>query len=160
MIEKKCKECGKIFMAKSARQVYCDGDHYRPCPVCGKPVLIKYLSDPTPKCTECRKNKTAQPKEEITSSALAQVEQKPKQEAKPIHKKKSSKPEGIWMYIGNPYKNGFVPGHEYEIYVERVDSVYEVSSNRDVTDDKEVDIMIPFSSRISIDRNFSKATSY
>ena len=53
-----CKECGKEFEAKSARQQYCSGPHFRPCPVCGTPVEIKYLSDPTPKCAECRKHKT------------------------------------------------------------------------------------------------------
>lgn len=52
---KKCKECGKLFTPKNPRSQYCDDKHYRPCPVCGKRVEIKYLSDPTPRCIECRK---------------------------------------------------------------------------------------------------------
>ena len=56
MIEmKKCKECKKLFTPKNPRQQYCEGKHFRPCPVCGKDVEIKYLSDPTPRCAECRK---------------------------------------------------------------------------------------------------------
>lgn len=46
-----CKECGKEFIAKSPRQFYCKDDHYRPCPVCGKSVLVKpnTWNDP-PRC--------------------------------------------------------------------------------------------------------------
>lgn len=53
-MEKRCKECGKLFIARNSRTQYCDRPHYRPCPVCGEPVLIKYLSDPTPRCINCR----------------------------------------------------------------------------------------------------------
>lgn len=52
---KKCKECGKLFAPKNPRSQYCDDKHYRPCPTCGKLIEIKYLSDPTPRCEECRK---------------------------------------------------------------------------------------------------------
>lgn len=52
---KKCKECGKLFMPKSMRSQYCDDLHYRPCPVCGKKVEAKYLSDPPRCCSkECQ----------------------------------------------------------------------------------------------------------
>lgn len=52
---KKCKECGKLFMPKSTRSQYCDDLHYRPCPVCGKAVEAKYLSDPARCCSkECQ----------------------------------------------------------------------------------------------------------
>lgn len=36
-----CELCGKPFHPKSNTSRYCDGPHYRPCPVCGKPVLVK-----------------------------------------------------------------------------------------------------------------------
>lgn len=49
---KKCKECGKLFTPKSTRSQYCDRLHYRPCPVCGKPVEAKYLSDPARCCSK------------------------------------------------------------------------------------------------------------
>lgn len=52
---KNCKECGKLFRPRSKNSVYCDGIHFRPCPVCGKPVEAKYLSDPARCCSnECK----------------------------------------------------------------------------------------------------------
>lgn len=53
--EKKCKECGQLFTPENPRQQYCKRDHYRPCPTCGRKVFIKYLSDPTPRCADCKK---------------------------------------------------------------------------------------------------------
>lgn len=41
---KKCAYCGNDFIPNSPRQVYCDNDHYGPCPVCGKPVKISDMS--------------------------------------------------------------------------------------------------------------------
>lgn len=48
-----CKECGKMFMPKG-REKYCSDVHYRPCPVCGTLVVVKYLSDPPAKCDNCK----------------------------------------------------------------------------------------------------------
>lgn len=53
---KKCKECGKLFVPKG-RENYCSDIHYRPCPVCGKPVEVKYFSDPPRKCDDCKYRK-------------------------------------------------------------------------------------------------------
>lgn len=51
---RKCKECGKEFIPNSSRQFYCKEPHYRPCPVCGKPVLVKQFSDVPRACSmEC-----------------------------------------------------------------------------------------------------------
>lgn len=50
---RKCKECGKMFQPKG-REQYCSDIHYRPCPVCGKPVVAKYLSDPARRCDACK----------------------------------------------------------------------------------------------------------
>lgn len=38
---KKCKCCGLEFETNSPQKLFCDRDHYLPCPVCGKPVLKK-----------------------------------------------------------------------------------------------------------------------
>lgn len=55
MEQKRCKECGEWFTPKSMRQQYCTKLHYRPCPICGKPVEAKYLSDPPRCCSkECQ----------------------------------------------------------------------------------------------------------
>ena len=51
-----CKECGKMFMPKG-REKYCSDVHYRPCPVCGTPVVAKYLSDPPCKCDQCKRKR-------------------------------------------------------------------------------------------------------
>ena len=74
MVMKKCKECGKLFEAKSAKVQYCSAIHYRPCPVCGKPVVAKYLSDPARCCSrECSKvrnsNKSKNDKSPVNQSA-------------------------------------------------------------------------------------------
>lgn len=54
MTTKLCKECGLPFEPASSRQSFCKRDHYRPCPVCKKLVLVKCLSD-RPRCcsSEC-----------------------------------------------------------------------------------------------------------
>ena len=54
---KKCKECGKLFQPISNKQKYCSEDHYRPCPVCGKLIFAKYLSDPARCCSGTCKSK-------------------------------------------------------------------------------------------------------
>lgn len=52
---KKCAYCGKEFTPRTFRQIYCDNIHYGPCPVCGKPVVIKDLSIGPQCCSEeCR----------------------------------------------------------------------------------------------------------
>lgn len=77
---KKCKECGKLFQAKSARTQYCNDLHYRPCPVCGKPVEAKYLSDPARCCSrECQK----QLKSVKTDSPSLKVQKVPKETSTP-----------------------------------------------------------------------------
>lgn len=55
VIIKLCKECGLPFEPRSSRQSFCKGDHYRPCLVCKKKlVLVKCLSG-GPRCcsSEC-----------------------------------------------------------------------------------------------------------
>lgn len=57
---KTCKHCGKQFETNNPQKIYCDGPHYRPCPVCGKPVIMidNDFSRP-PRCcsNECSKIK-------------------------------------------------------------------------------------------------------
>ena len=46
-----CPICGTSFKTNKSFKIYCDNDHYLPCPICGKPVLKtdKDFSRP-PKC--------------------------------------------------------------------------------------------------------------
>ena len=39
--KKICKCCGKEFETNSPQKLFCNREHYLPCPVCGKPVLKK-----------------------------------------------------------------------------------------------------------------------
>ena len=71
---KKCKECGDLFMPKSKNSVYCDKLHYRPCPVCSKPVEAKYLSDPARCCSqECKNAARMQAKSKVLSKAVSSI---------------------------------------------------------------------------------------
>lgn len=63
MQQKICKECGQPFYTQYSRKSYCDRDHYRPCPVCQKPVLVKptAFNDPPRCCSkECMVKLTKQ----------------------------------------------------------------------------------------------------
>lgn len=58
---RQCKECGKMFQPKTSRQMYCKDDHYRPCPVCKKLVLVKAFGDPPRTCSaECMRKLSEQ----------------------------------------------------------------------------------------------------
>lgn len=46
-----CKICGKEF-DRVGNGVYCKGPHYRPCPVCGKPVAFHLPSEPAKCCSD------------------------------------------------------------------------------------------------------------
>jgi len=37
---KTCKHCKKEFETNNPQKLYCDGEHYQPCPVCSTPVLM------------------------------------------------------------------------------------------------------------------------
>lgn len=53
MAQYRCRICGKLF-ERVGNAVYCAGPHYRPCPVCGKPVAYIRPSDPYTCCSkEC-----------------------------------------------------------------------------------------------------------
>lgn len=53
MTQVQCKICGKLF-DRVGNGVYCNGPHYRPCPVCGTPVAYQRPSDPYNCCSkEC-----------------------------------------------------------------------------------------------------------
>lgn len=65
---RRCKECGKLFLPKG-REQYCSDTHYRPCPICGTPVEVTYLSDPPKKCPACRYRKMKPLPKELASKS-------------------------------------------------------------------------------------------
>ena len=57
-VQKKCEICGKLFTPSNNTSKYCEGPHYRPCPVCGRPVEFHSIDDPVKCCSlECSKQK-------------------------------------------------------------------------------------------------------
>ena len=192
---RKCKECGKTFLPKG-REQYCSDIHYRPCPICGDLVEVKYLSDPPRKCSKCRhikvKSLTGQAPSNLTSISkaivknsnqsceLTQLESEP--ETVLLNKKSDRAVDNKWMkdvdiikcvptdsavfcehvdgtvmvYIGKQFKNGFIPGHQYLLKVEKTDYVYRVSSTEDISAGESCDILIPYASQISFYQSFGK----
>lgn len=146
---KKCKECGKLFTPSNPRQQYCTERHFRPCPVCGKLVEIKYLSDPTPRCVDCRKMRK--------SSSAPSVVPKPNQsdtnelEAtfQPSDYSDAVREHHIKKYTGRS-GCGFVTGHSYLIRVLPNNPYgFLVEGTRDVTDEKDVNAALLISSMLS-----------
>lgn len=62
LIHKQCEECGDWFWAKMSKVRFCNKDHYRNCPICGKPVKMSrenLQKNYTPVCSyKCRALKT------------------------------------------------------------------------------------------------------
>lgn len=71
-----CKYCGKEFIPDNYRQVYCNEPHYGPCPVCGKPVLIKemYIGPQccSPECTQKLREQTNMERYGVKAAAMAE----------------------------------------------------------------------------------------
>lgn len=66
--KKICKCCGMEFETNSPQKLFCDRDHYLPCPVCGKPVkkLDRDFTRPpkccSDECTHILRQKSFKPK--------------------------------------------------------------------------------------------------
>ena len=170
---KACKECGKLFVPKSKNSVYCDAIHYRPCPVCGKLVEAKYLSDPARCCSnECKAIARKQSKEKAKTTVQVKKIWTDNKSTKGDSSNTSNKVNdstlsdesetvsrilipwrGRKTYVGKPVMR-LIPGHIYEVLIDKGEYVYTVECTYDVTDDTEVDIMMPLASQISIHQNF------
>jgi len=191
-----CKECGKLFLPKG-REKYCPDTHYRPCPICGTPVVNIYLSDPPRKCDNCRGRRNLKPATNhsklFNDKKFGFDDNKFKFAPKPAAE--SAKPEStpkvaqvtytapkiktqdiiteipetidqkefcdevtgtVRRYVGPVIKNAFIPGHDYELTINHNDQTYGVKSDLDVTDHKEVNIFLHFTSQISINQNFAR----
>lgn len=163
--KRRCRECGEWFTPRSKNQIYCDKLHYRPCPVCGKPVEAKYLSDPARCCSnECKAIARKKKQEEEKSKRLQQTDaQQPK--VKPL---KKLNPEDanyeeqlreistVKTYIFSRTICGFTKGHEYaiEINQEKGSYVYDIAATYDFTEHKHVDLLLNVASMASFSRYF------
>ena len=143
--QKLCKECGLPFTPKG-REGYCTREHYRPCPVCQKPVLIKYLSDPTPCCSkECTKAKRSGSKKMLAPSATST----------PEHNFTDFQQGEKRMYIGSEGVVGLHNGHIYTIEIDRdpVYHNYQITATYDHTEDKACEHMMTCCSMLNINNN-------
>lgn len=149
--QKLCKECGLPFTPKG-RESYCTRDHYRPCPVCSKPVFIKYLSDPTPCCSkECTKIKRSGARKKMVALAAAPS----------VNMMTTSASESSFsqfqsgekrMYGGRDGVMGLRHGHIYSLEIEKepVYGNYVITATYDYTEDKTCDCTIICCSMLSI----------
>lgn len=184
---KKCKECGKLFLPKG-RESYCSEDHYRPCPVCGKPVIVTYFSDPPRKCDECKhKRGRSSPVKEPTTHSKSLFNFTPQDGSTAVTVDSSNAQQAVgpsenwidrvdvripdtvdrkefcnlitgdtFIYVGPEIKNGFTKGHEYMLKLEIHDQVYWATGTEDRTLDKDVTIVIPYTSQRSFYQNFAR----
>ena len=144
---KRCKECGKMFLPTSKRQQYCNELHYRPCPVCGKMVEAKYLSDPARCCSsECKKQLAAKNRRSVVVTAAELADE-------PLDIKDGQ----IAEYRG-PKVGLWIPGHRYVINIDAKHTTYgqyKIWATKDLTSDSGVKLLMPLSSQNSIDRYFT-----
>ena len=160
MIEmRKCKECGKLFHPKG-REKYCSDIHYRPCPICGTPVEAKYLSDPPRRCNNCKSKSSAVLASLVNPITIENTNMSENIKSSEVSTTPSDIPIGkdIRKYVGDPFKGtkGFVPDHLYELSIMKYEYHYWITATYDWTENKEVNILGLFSSKISVEGHFEK----
>lgn len=160
MEQKTCAACGKLFHPKG-RERYCDGPHYKPCPVCGEQVLAVYWSDPPKRCEKCRaaNAKVAKPVEKLSQTAETKVNTTSDDNitrtvdlGEDNNVRRYSGPEGK----GIPFKNG----HVYILVAEKEEKYgsYIITSKYDVTAEEDIDAYMRYSSMLMIDQRFQKVS--
>jgi len=157
-MQKICKECGEVFEATSAKQQYCTKLHFRPCPVCGKLVPAKYLSDPARCCSKECSSKRSSAKKLILPKSTAILQESKEDFITPDDAFLVLVDAGSVSFRGTyvgPSTCGFIKDHTYDVSVTRNAPYYEVTANRDVTTDASVKHMIYLSSLISVKHYFS-----
>ena len=120
-----CKECGKPFEPDNPHQKYCKRDHYRPCPICGNDVKIKYLSDPTPRCECCRGKR----KLDVT---------------KGYNSSQSSGAAVVRRYTGKD-RSRWEVDHSYAIKIRKEKYGYVILANKDMTTGEDVNLYMMLS---------------
>lgn len=149
-IEKICKECGQPFIPTKPRQKYCERKHFRPCPGCGKQIEIKWLSNPTPKCDECRKHRTRKKIQVVTDEIISETSDQKHE----LHCHSDN-------YVTRKYVGkstcGFVHNHKYTVgLVPNEPYGYLVHAISDQTTDDDVNIGLLIAGISSWDRFFKE----
>lgn len=152
---KLCKECGLEFKPKG-RESYCTREHYRPCPVCQKPVLIKYLSDPTPCCSkECTKAKRSSKMAPKSAAATMNFMSTSDSSATGEYSLANFKQGSQRRFAGRNTSLGFIPGHVYTIEINKEYEYgnYIVNATYDHTEDRSCDLTTVCSSMLNLMKN-------
>ena len=161
MNEKTCAACGKLFQPKG-RDRYCEGPHYKPCPVCGEMVVATYWSDPPKRCERCRAANARvvqlshsgeiKPEEPFGISSTTSEVDNPTRTI-------DMGDDNVRKYIGPEGKGvPFKTGHCYIIKMEKEEkyNCYIVTSEYDITSEEDISAYIRYSSMNSINRYFAK----
>lgn len=169
---KKCKECGKLFMPTSNKQKYCSEPHFRPCPVCGKLIFAKYVSDPARCCSGVCKSKLGKLNKEdayvaevmeqkadlgIEVPAIESVEVvEPTPEVvayaesdAEVVKEVVTEGTAKKRYEG-PSTNGWNEGHEYAVVITQEGKEHVVRSKYDYTSEEVVELAYSFTNKKKI----------
>lgn len=161
---KKCKECGKLFQPTSNKQKYCSENHYRPCPVCGKLVLAKYLSDPARCCSGVCKSKLGKLNKESAHVAkevlkltpevvaYAEADVKAVQEAYKEHVSEIVDPvaETIKKRFVSSSTDGWIEGHEYAVKLTQDGKLHIVRATYDYTTGEVANLVYNFTNKKKI----------
>lgn len=165
MIRKQCAECGEWFEATNGRQKYCTKMHYRPCPGCGKMIEVKWPSYPTPFCSrQCSSNfrKGNRPASVVTNDAeepsatMPTITMAKESERLNVEDMLENKTVILAEYTG-PKTCGWIPGHNYLVTLTRnTEHTYMMRSEKDCTENADINIGIALSSTISINQSFKR----
>lgn len=158
MDSRTCAACGKLFQPKG-RERYCEGPHYKPCPVCGEMVVATYWSDPPKRCEKCRaaNAKPAKPIAELSHST--EKVSVPASDDNITRTVELGDNDNVRKYIGPEYKGvPFKTGHSYLLSLEKEEKYgcYVVTSKYDITSEEDIDAYTRFSSMISFNQHFEK----
>ena len=165
-MKKQCKECGEWFEATNARQLYCNKMHYRPCPGCGKVLETTrdWLSYPARFCSRtCSANfkkngGVVNPSTNNDSNeekqTMPKVYEAPQNNRLNVEDMLENHTVVLAHYTG-PKTCGWIPGHNYLVTLLRnSEHTYMMKSEKDCTDNVDINIGITLSSQISINQTF------
>ena len=152
MDQRKCAACGKLFTPKG-RERYCDGPHYKPCPVCGEMVIAVYWSDPPKRCKKCRASNA----KVATSRPVMKTETSVEVDNPTMTIDLND--NNVREYVG-PEGRGvpFHTGHRYIIKLEHEEKYgcYVVTSDYDITSEEEMDGYMRYGSMIMVNKYFQE----
>lgn len=161
MDTKTCAACGKLFQPKG-RERYCEGPHYKPCPICGEMVVAVYWSDPPKRCEKCKAANARIPKPTVAPSQSTETIPVTIADDNITRTIELGDNDNVRKYIGPEYKGlPFKTGHSYLLSLEKEEKYgcYIVTSKYDITAEEDIDAYTRLSSMTSFNQHFEKITN-